>query len=369
MNRKSVPAAAISLLIIATMACGPTASDTQATVDAAVAATGTAAAYADTALEPSETPSSSSTPDAQATADAAAAIGEAETVEEPEAEAEAEPTIIPAPSPTPSVEEYIALTEEELAALIDEAVEEAVAATEEIAEATEEIIIDEMITEEEVEAVEVYVVDAEEAIAYAEELLFVYAELYGDLAVETVELLLAVEDDLDEIIEYADDIYDSLDEIESYLEQGLELTEETIAQLETAAQAASDRAAEAQEQNQAWIDAFQAELDERVLNSLDVQPDQVATDRREAILSAFDYADAVQQSLGDSKVSQAELADIAQLGANAGASLEAFGGAQLGQLSGSIDDLTAQVARGQIPQAQSSLGSFQASLPERPARR
>ena len=367
MNRMIVPTVAISLLIIATMACGPTARDTQATVDAAVAATGTAEAGADTALEPSKTPTT--TPDAQATAEAATATDTAETAEQPEAEATPEPTIIPAPSPTPSVEEYIAMTEQELAALIDEAVQQAVAVTEGIAEVTEEIVVDEMITEEEVEAVEVTVVDAEEAITYAEELLFVYAELYGDLAVETIELLLAVEDDLDEMVEYADDIYDSLDEIESYLEQGLELTEETIAQLETAAQAASERAAEAQEQNQAWIEGFQAELEERVLNSLDVQPDEIATGRREAILSAFDYADAVQQSLDDSKVSQSELAVIAQLGANAGASLEAFGGAQLGQLSGSIDDLTAQVARGQIPQAQSSLGSFQASLPERPSRR
>ena len=77
----------------------------------------------------------------------------------------------------------------------------------------------------------------------------------------------------------------------------------------------------------------------------------------------------VRQSLADRTISQDELANIAQIGANAAAGLSAQGGPQLQQLAGSIDDLTAQLARGQIPQASANLGSLQAmldSLPSRP---
>ena len=79
----------------------------------------------------------------------------------------------------------------------------------------------------------------------------------------------------------------------------------------------------------------------------------------------------MSQSLADNTISSAELANIAQLGANASASLNAQGGPQLQQLSGSINDITAQLARGQAPQAQANLGNLEASLgslPSKPSR-
>ena len=87
-----------------------------------------------------------------------------------------------------------------------------------------------------------------------------------------------------------------------------------------------------------------------------------------ALQVAFDYVDAVRQSLADRSISPEEMANIAQLGANAAASLEARGGAALQRLSGSINDITGQLARGQVPQAQAGLGSLESALGSRPSR-
>ena len=343
---------AITLLLVAAVACGgattPAATpDVQATVDAALAdalaATGTAEAGV------------------QATIGAAV-----------EATADAMSTAVAAPTAVP-VTEYADATEEELAAAVDEAVAEAAAASGECANAassavTEGAAADDVISPEEVEAVETYVVDAEEAIAYAEELIYLYYDLYGELAIDTVELLLAIEDDLAVLADEVAAIDDVLQEIDAALDQGLALTEETITQLETAAWEAFGKADAVQAQNQAWADALQAEIESRVQAMLAIQPDSVPGNRQEAILSAFEYVDAVREGLADDKISPAELANIAQLGANASAGLIAHGGPQLQGLAGSIGGITGQIAGGQIPQARASLGTLESALGDRPSR-
>ncbi|MEA3396073.1 MAG: hypothetical protein U9R05_01245 [Chloroflexota bacterium] len=55
----------------------------------------------------------------------------------------------------------------------------------------------------------------------------------------------------------------------------------------------------------------------------------------------------------------------AQLGANASAGLNAHGGPQLRQFSGSINDITGQLARGQMPH---NLGNLERALGSRPSR-
>jgi hypothetical protein len=342
-KRASVLPFVIGLFIVATVACGttsPTAMpDTQATVDAAIAATSAAQAGF------------------QATVGAAVeATGVA-----------AQATSVAVPSPTPSVE-YVTMTEEELAALIDQAVADAAAATQECAAATAQATADDTITQEEVETAEVYATGAEEAIAYAEELIYVYYDLYGELAAETLMLLQAIEQDLAVMADDIAAVTAALQEIAMALEQGLALAEETIAQLEAAVQAASARAAEIQAQTQGWVQNLRTELQNRATTALVVQPNAVAADRREALLSAFDYVDAVRQSLADNRVSPTELADIAQLGANAAASLNTHGGPQLQRLSGSINDITGQIARGQVPQARANLGTLESALGARPPR-
>ncbi|MBU0705204.1 MAG: hypothetical protein KKC18_15245 [Chloroflexi bacterium] len=334
--KRVIPILAASLLVGAVMACNtaaPTATpDTQATIEAAVSAT----AVAQNSV--------------QATIDAAV-----------------QATSAAASPPTPAAE-YVTMTEEELATLIDQAVVEATAASEECGAATAEVTADNTITQEEVDEVVVYVAGTEEAIAYAEELIYAYYDLYGELATETLVLLQAIEQDLAALSDEAAAINDALQEVNTALEQGLTLAEETITQLESAAQAASTKAAEIQVQNQEWIQDLQVELENRAATALAIQPDNVAADRRAAILSAFDYVDAVREGLADNKISRAELAHIAQLGANASAGLNAHGNPPLQRLSGSINDITGQLARGQASRAQTSLGSLESALGTRPSR-
>ncbi len=342
LNRKTIIAFATSLLIIATIACGgatPTATpDVQMTVEASIAATETAQA------------------DVEATV--AAAV---------EATSVAAPTPVDVPTPTPSAE-YVTMTEEELVALIDQAVTEATVATQQCSTAVTDATTDDNVTQEEVDTVTVYVTGAEEAIAYAEELLYIYYDLYGDLATEALETLQMIEQDLVAVADSTAAVAAALEEINTTLQQGLELAEETIAQLESAAEAASAKAAEIQAQNQARIQDLQAEIETRMADALAVQPNDIATDRAAAVQSAFDYLDTARRAMDDGRVSQDELANIAQLGANAAASLNAHGGPQLQQLSGSINEITAQIARGQMPQASASLGNLAASLGTRPHR-
>ncbi|MFQ6100821.1 MAG: hypothetical protein ACE5OS_06250 [Anaerolineae bacterium] len=336
MNRNSILTLAVSLLIIAAVACGtasPTATpDTQATIGVAIAATSTAQAGV------------------QATIDAAV-----------------QATSTALPTRTPSAE-YVTMTEEELAALIDQAVAEATAATQECSTTTTETTADGTVTQEEADALETYVTDAEEAIAYAEELIYAYYDLYGELATETITLLQAIEEDLTVLAEDIATVNAMLQEINTALEQGLAVAEESITQLEATAQAASTRAAEIQPQAQSWLQDLQAELESRAATALSIQPDNIPADRQAALQAAFDYVDGVRQALDDDRISQAELADIAQLGANASAGLNAHGGSQLQRLSGSINDITGQIARGQMPQARANVGNLEASLGTRPSR-
>jgi len=113
---------------------------------------------------------------------------------------------------------------------------------------------------------------------------------------------------------------------------------------------------------------LQTQVNTRAANALAVQPNQLATDRQLALQNAFEYLDASRKALADNKITPGELAEIAQLGANAAAGLNAHGGPQLQKLSGSINQLTEQIARGQLAQVQASLGSLEAALGTRPSR-
>jgi hypothetical protein len=70
----------------------------------------------------------------------------------------------------------------------------------------------------------------------------------------------------------------------------------------------------------------------------------------------------------DQKISPQELAAIAQLGANAAAGLQNNGGPKLQGLSANINDITGQLARGQVPQAAAGLGALEGALGKRPGK-
>jgi hypothetical protein len=360
-------AIAISLFAASLSACNARSAptpDTQATVNAAVAATGTsqvslkatvdAAVKATAAAAQPQPPTAAGAPTSLPTISAAA---------KPPTAA---PGVAGAPSPTPV--NTVTLSEEELAALIDQSVAKAVAATQASSSATSSATADGTLTTQELAALLIYAANADRAIAYAEELINSYYGLYAELAAETIAVLQAIEQDLSAMSASVDALNATLAEINKTLAQGVAIAEQTIAKLNTAAKTASDKAAQAQAKAQSWAKGLPSTLDKRAAAALGVKPTQVATDRQGALLSAFDYVDAVRQATGDNKLSKSELTQIAQLGANASAGLKAQGGPGLQTASGSIDKLTGQLARGQVPQAKAGLGSLESSLGARPSR-
>ena len=333
MNKKALPTLVTFLIsAIFLVACGGGAEPTLSVDDqvmTAVAATATAQAVMDGAI-----------------ADAVAATVVA---------------MPPTPTPGPTVD-YYELSEEELATLIDEAVEEAVVATEASSSATTQATSDGTMTSEEVYETVEYVYDAEAAIYYAEELIAAYYDLYGAYAEDALIILAAIEEDLSAMIVV-------LEEVNSLLVQGAEVASAAIDQLNEAATSMTTHIAESQADRDQFLEQVKTNLQDRENTFANIAPTEIAGDLDGTLNQLHDYLDSVKAAFGDRKIDSNEMLQIAQLGANAQASIFANGGPQLQGLSGTIDGLTRQLSRGEWPQAGRSLGGFEASIPSRPTRR
>lgn len=220
------------------------------------------------------------------------------------------------PTPGPTIN-YVTLTEEELAALIDQAVAEAVAATEQTTTAVTTTTSDSAVTTEEVAYVYNYYYVADYYVEYAEELMAEYYDLYSDLAYEMIAEMEAIQTELNTINSTLSSIDSSLQEISSTLSQGLAVAEETINQLNTAAQQAQTSAQALQSQAQDMLSVLQADQQGRLDQISQIQPNNIPTDKLAALQSGFQFIDAAKLALGDNKLSRDELTNLAQLGANA----------------------------------------------------
>jgi len=313
---------------------------------------------------------SAETPNAQATIDAAiAATATAQYAVQATIDASVAATAAAMP-PTPTAGatvEYVTLTEEELAALIDQAVQEAVAASEQTYAASSQATSDNYVTQEELDAIYDYYYLADEAAQLAEAYIEAYYGLYAELAYETLDLLIALEEDLSTIANSLDEIYTVLEVASTSLAQGVELADDTINQINTTVNNATAQLAETQAQSQQWVSALAQDRETRAQNVLSVAPDSVPTDKLSMLSSAFTYVDFLNGALGDQKITREELTVLAQLAANASAGLSAFGGPQLQGLSSKVTEITSLVARGQMPQAREGLRSFESALGQRPA--
>ncbi len=310
------------------------------------------------------------TPDTQATIDAAiAATSTAQAEIEAQIEAAVQATVTAMPvEESASTGAYDELSEEELALLIEQHVEETMAASEQVNTTTTTATSDGAITQDEYDEIEAYVYDLEAAIALTEELIYAYYGVYGELAMETLYLLEAVEDDLAVMAEVAVEMVDLLIEVEEALGSGGEVAMEVIEQLDAAVATAQEKLPELQEQRETWTTEHRSEIETRVTELQNLAPSEVPGSRRDALLSAFDYVDAVREGLSDRQLNTTELRNIAQLGANAQAGLNQFGGPNLEGLSGNIGDITGQLARGQHQQALGSVGQLEGKLGTRPKR-
>ncbi|MFM8368094.1 MAG: hypothetical protein ACKOBD_04985 [Chloroflexota bacterium] len=280
-------------------------------------------------------------------------------------------TAMPAtPTPGPTVE-YVTLTEEELAALIDQAVAEAIAATEQTTTNVYYVTEDDTVTTEEVEYVYSYYYYADYYVAYAEELIAEYYELYSDLAYEMIAELNAIESELNQMNDTLSSIDQSLQQISSTLDQGLALAEETITQLETAAQTAQTNAQELKSQAQDMISVLHSDQQGRLDQIGQIQPNNIPTDKMSALQSAFSFVDFAKGALSDNKLTRDELLNLAQLGKNAQTGFQQFGGADavgpdVSQFAGKFDEIGQQFARGEINRGRENLNGFEGSLGNRP---
>jgi hypothetical protein len=283
-------------------------------------------------------------------------------------------TAMPAtPTAGPTIE-YTTLTEEELATLIDQAVAEAIAATQQTTTAVTTTTSDDTMTSEEIVYVYDYYYYAEYYVEHAEELLNEYYGLYADLAEEMLVELNAIEAELAQMNNTLSSIDSSLQQISGTLEQGLAVAEETISQLESAAQTAQTNAQELQAQAQDMMSQLQLDQEGRVQDLAQIQPNNIPTNAIGSLQSAFVFVDAAKLAIGDSKLSRDELTNLAQLGANAQAGFQSFGGnggiaggPDLSQFNGKFNEITGQLARGQMPQARGNLDTFERSLGNRPS--
>lgn len=285
-------------------------------------------------------------------------------------------TAMPAtPTPGPTIE-YVTLTEEELVALIDQAVAEAVSACEQVTQAASAATGDDMVTEDEVQYVYTYYDYTDYYLDYAEELLSTYYDLYADLAQEMIAEFNAIEEELAQLNDTMTQISDSLAEISDTLSQGLEVAQESIAKLENAAQQAQSQAAMLQEERQDITSTLQTDQQHRMEEISQIQPSNIPADRTSALEAGFQFIDFANSALTDGKISRDELVGLAQLGANAQAGFKNIAGADrfssntidLSQFSDRFSEITTQFAHGQMPQARGNLQHFELSLGQRPVR-
>jgi len=299
--------------------------------------------------------------DVQATVDAAVmATDQADSAMQATIEGAVQATVVAMPTPTPPPDvDANTVTEEELALMIDEAVAEAVTVSEETYTTTTQATSDGTITEEELAYMMLYYDEIYQAIYYAEELMGAYYALYGELAYETIELLILIEEDLSNMAQYADEMLVILEQGAEYATQSIEQLNQTVATIE-------QHAGMVQENLPQWQGQVQADIQTRIDAAMATTPQTVATELSDLLTQLESYTDGIRTGFEDGKISQAELDQIAAFGANLKASLSSSDLPPLTELAGQVDTLTAQLAGGQWPQALSGLAAFEGQVPSLP---
>jgi len=269
----------------------------------------------------------------------------------------------PHPSPTPVNSDD--LSEEDLADEVNNAVTEANNASQQSSNYTDQATSDNTLTYQEAYEMAYYYglsqAEIEEALYLAE----LYLSLYYELAEDTVELLTIVVEDLEQLASTTSEALNSVENIIQVLEDGQIIDTELIKSLSDYNDLIGNQIIDLDIKSNEWIDTLKGSFELRASEFINLEANQIAGDRIGALNIARDYINSINSSLSDGILSREELFSIAQLGANASASINQFGGPQLNNISGNINNLTGQLARGQLPQAKSSVGELSNLIPRR----
>jgi len=264
--------------------------------------------------------------------------------------------------PTPTALAVEEISEEEFAQAVESSADEAVETSEEAAAASESAVEDGQVSEDELE--DLYYLyyltleEVEQALYLAEE----YYALYADLLDATLDELEQLEQELQSILDTANEMVVVLDEINQVLQQGSAAAQQALDNLVQLSQQVEDKAGTLAEHLPAWQETRGREFEQLAGGALQVNPSEIAETRAGALAQARDYLQAVQSAAGDGRFSLEELQSVSQLGANAAASFGRLGG-DLAGLPDMINGLTNSFARGQLPQVNLGVGSLQNSLP------
>ncbi|MBI9043860.1 MAG: hypothetical protein JEZ06_05200 [Anaerolineaceae bacterium] len=269
----------------------------------------------------------------------------------------------PLPSPTAIMLEN--MSEEDMSAAVGSSVEEANDAVEDAQNVYYQSAEDNYISEDEMTEMYSSYYWAEDEINQALALAELYLELYYELGEESLALMTQVVTDLETLYSYADDTLALLLEIEELLAYGDIDFEEAIKQLEARNEEIKTLLEETQYFSENWMDTVHLDLEDREQLYLNIEPDNIPSNRLQALAEVRNYVSLVQASLVDGLISGEEMALIAQLGANASAGLGNLKAADLGGLSSQIESITRQVSRGELPQANAGIGDLQNAIPRR----
>lgn len=262
--------------------------------------------------------------------------------------------VVKPPAPTPTLINVSYVTEEEVAAMVEKEVNEALAASSACASTSSGAAADDTLTTEELAEIEAAVAASEEAISEATELAEQYMALYSELGEETITLLQQMESELAAMSISTAEIAATLDEINATLQQGLTLAEETINQLETQAGQIQAQVTEIQTTAASWKEGVKAELDNRANLVAGIQPDQIASDKAGALQQLNQYLNGIKTSFSDGRLSKDELNSLIKTGANASASLSQFGETGI-NIAEKVNNLNRSLARGETAQVMSNL--------------
>lgn len=268
---------------------------------------------------------------------------------------QSQPTLA-APLPSPTLVATEQLGQEQLATEIDQAAQDTLEATNQVYTAYGAYVVDGVLTAEEVQLMLNLLYYADDLYYQYEELVDVYYDLYGEYFDEAINALYDIEDELTMMNA-------SLLEVETILEQGADAASAAVEELNNLYNTFSQEFVLAQQQAKDWLTTVKATLDAREMEALAVQASEIANTRLGALERAKLYGEGLRAALQDMKIAPEELEELEQLAANAVASLQAVGGAQLSALANQATTLTSLMARGQLPQLNLSLDSFLSGIP------
>jgi hypothetical protein len=269
-------------------------------------------------------------------------------------------TLTAIPSPTPVAVDQ--LSEEELAFALEQSADEAVSSADETIQYSTSATGDGELTQAEIDELYYLYYWSIEELEQALYLLDLYYDLYDELLEAVIVDLESIENELNSILSTAEDALVYLEEISETISNGEILAQEKLDQFEEFSKLISEGSSNISSQLPDWVLTRKDEINTIAGNALSISPDEVADTKRGAVLIANQYLNEIKLAIGDGKFSILELQSLSQLGANASASLGQFGG-EFADFSNLINGITDSFARGQLPQINAGIGSWQSMIP------